>query len=215
MGAPFDGLPVADLVRLPSATRLEGPQRHDQHKKVFGNWSLACRSVNRRRVGPSDLAARHAISVIFVNWNDALLEVLSFGEGVGWAIFWISFCRSRSGRRRAPPAPGDRQPALARDLADRVDRIIESALDDISENFRLEWLFEALFEKKGGLSVQVPSFSLCCDRLGARAGRTGEREPRQWRLVEVSPMRSTPWGWCSSPSLRLAPDVPRSTYQHC
>ena len=31
---------------------------------------------------------------------------------------------------------------------------LESALDDISEGFRLEWLFEALFEKKGGLSVQ-------------------------------------------------------------
>ena len=92
-----------------------------------------------------------------VNWNDALLEVLSFGEGVGY---------ERSSGSSLPPVsvwPAGALPSaptiatrllLAISLTIVLAAALESALDDISEGFRLEWLFEALFEKKGGLSVQ-------------------------------------------------------------
>ncbi len=92
-----------------------------------------------------------------VNWNDALLEVLSFGEGVGYgAIFWILASAGlglAGGAFHLLPAIANRL-LLAIALTIVLTASLESALDDISEGFRLEWLFEALFEKKGGLSVQ-------------------------------------------------------------
>ena len=92
-----------------------------------------------------------------VNWNDALLEVLSFGEGVGYgAIFWILASAGLGlvgGALHLLPTIANRL-LFAISLTIVLTASLESALDDISEGFRLEWLFEALFEKKGGLSVQ-------------------------------------------------------------
>ena len=92
-----------------------------------------------------------------VNWNDALLEVLTFGEGVGYGVmFWILVSAGLGaigGAIHLLPKLATRL-LLAISLTIVLAAALESALDDISEGFRLEWLFEALFEKKGGLSVQ-------------------------------------------------------------
>ncbi|MEM9466304.1 MAG: branched-chain amino acid ABC transporter permease [Actinomycetota bacterium] len=92
-----------------------------------------------------------------VNWNDALLEVLSFGEGVGYGVvFWILACAGLGligGALHLLPPLANRL-LLAMSLSIVLVAALESALDDISEGFRLEWLFEAVFEQNGGLSIQ-------------------------------------------------------------
>lgn len=92
-----------------------------------------------------------------VNWNDALLEILTFGEGVGYGmLFWILACAGLGlvgGALHLLPKLVNRL-LLAISLTIVLVAALESALNDISEGFRLEWLFEALFEQNGGLSIQ-------------------------------------------------------------
>ena len=92
-----------------------------------------------------------------VNWNDALLEVLTFGEGVGYGVvFWIVVCAALGlfGGALHLFSPLANRLLLAISLTIVLAAALESALDDISEGFRLEWLFEAIFEQNGGLSIQ-------------------------------------------------------------
>ncbi len=96
-----------------------------------------------------------------VNWNDALLEVLTFSEGVGYGVvFWILACAGLGllgGALHVFPPLVNRL-LLAMSLTIVLTASLESALDDISEGFRLEWLFEAIFEQNGGVSIQGAIF---------------------------------------------------------
>jgi branched-chain amino acid transport system permease protein len=154
-----------------------------------------------------------------VNWNDALLEVLSFGEGVGYgAIFWILASAGlglAGGALHLLPAIANRL-LLAISLTIVLTASLESALDDISEGFRLEWLFEALFEKKGGLSVQgaviLTVFAIAwvlvlggqAKRGRAGSGGSSRAVPDEGQHRGAGAHRRR----CG-----CAPDVPRSTHQ--
>lgn len=92
-----------------------------------------------------------------VNWNDALLEILTFGEGVGYGVvFWIivSAALGLFGGLLHLLPPIVNRVLRAVSLTIVLAAVLESALDDISEGFRLEWLFEIIFERTGGLSIQ-------------------------------------------------------------
>lgn len=89
-----------------------------------------------------------------VNWNDRLLQTLIFDESVGYgAVVWIAICAGLGllgGLLHLLPVKATRS-ITATAIAIFLVAALESALDDISEGFRLEWLFEWAFHPRGGL----------------------------------------------------------------
>lgn len=91
-----------------------------------------------------------------VNWNDDLLEILTFGQSVGTgALYWVLISvglGAMGGLAQVVPA-ALRRSVMASIVAVILVAALEAALDDISEGFRLEWLFDLMFAKRGGLTV--------------------------------------------------------------
>lgn len=143
----------------------------------FVGREVVLEGMSAHKKGPRELVAGLAVGAIgglgmailiwlldtrdlndpLVNWNDDLLNILTFDEGAGYgAVFWLL---AGAGLGLA----GGAVHLLPR-LAIRLFRsitltillvaVLESALDDLSEGFRLEWLVDAIFHKTGGVSVQ-------------------------------------------------------------
>jgi branched-chain amino acid transport system permease protein len=99
------------------------------------------------------------LSEPLVNWNSDLHTVLTFGEGNGYGMgFWIAVCVGLGllgGLFHLLPRLVV-QPLKAASIVVLGAVVLESALNDLSEGFGLESLFESLFKKgsdRGGLSV--------------------------------------------------------------
>lgn len=147
---------------------------------VFGyvvTREVVLEGMTAHRKGPREVVAGAAVGVLgglglallillldtrdlsdpLVNWNQDLLEVLTFGESAGYGMgFWIlagTGLGLLGGLLHLLPKIVTR---VLRAVCGTIllFAILESALDDLSEGFRLEWLIEAIFEKNGGVSVQ-------------------------------------------------------------
>ena len=90
-----------------------------------------------------------------INWSPQLLEVLAFGArdlnsavwiGIGGALGLVG-----AGLHLIPESL--RRGASYGFFTVLALAIFEPALDDMSEGFRLEWLVELIFEKRGGLKL--------------------------------------------------------------
>ena len=90
-----------------------------------------------------------------INWSPQLLEVLAFGArdlnsgvwiGIGGALGLVG-----AGVHLIPESL--RRGASYGFFTVLALAIFEPALDDMSEGFRLEWLVELIFEKRGGLKL--------------------------------------------------------------
>ena len=90
-----------------------------------------------------------------INWSPQLLEVLAFGArdlnsavwiGIGGALGLVG-----AGLHLIPDSL--RRGASYGFFTVLALAIFEPALDDMSEGFRLEWLVELIFEKRGGLKL--------------------------------------------------------------
>ena len=92
-----------------------------------------------------------------VNWSPQLLELLTFGRDIGYGIgAWLAICAVLG-------MLGSTMHVLPKDVRRVVSivtfgllfiSVLEAAIDDLSEGFGLEGLTDAMYAKRGGLTVK-------------------------------------------------------------
>ncbi len=129
-----------------------------------------------------------------INWSPQLLEVLAFGArdlnsavwiGIGGALGLVG-----AGLHLIPESL--RRGASYGFFTVLALAIFEPALDDMSEGFRLEWLVELIFEKRGGLKLwPAIILALLIGLISVATKGKAKNAVAQYREQEISQKKKT------------------------